>query len=321
MSERLSVALTEFGVLLVELAVLLVVVSALMALMARRIGISRLQNWLGGGRLPGAAKGILLGFLTPFCTYSAIPVVIGMINARIQTATLTAFLLSSPVLDPVIVAILIPLFGWKVTVAYVVATCLAVLLAALMADVAHLERALRPAKASAAVVTSERGPVAHPVSADDTCASPLYDPFTETAAWGGWRAEARPALRYALDLARSLAIPLIVSVAIAAAILGLVPQELVARLAGPGNPLAVPVAAVLGAPFYVSTEAFLPIAAALHEAGMSLGAVFALIISAAGVNVPELGLLSRVMSRRLLAIYTLTVVGIAIAAGYLVMLS
>jgi hypothetical protein len=83
----------------------------------------------------------------------------------------------------------------------------------------------------------------------------------------------------------------------------------------------VPAAAVLGAPFYVSTEAFLPIAAALHDSGMSLGAVFALIISAAGVNVPELGLLSRVMSRRLLATYTLTVVGIAIAAGYLVMLS
>ncbi|MGH3323462.1 MAG: permease [Streptomyces sp.] len=318
MSERLSAALADFAVLLAELAVLLVAVSALMALIARKIGVSRLQDWLGGGRLRGAVKGILLGFVTPFCTYSAIPVVVGMVNARIQTATLAAFLLSSPVLDPIIVAILIPLFGWQATVAYVVVTCVGVLLAALLADVTHLERGLRPARAPVAVTTGGSGPAVDPVPAAGACASSSYDPFTDTAPWAGWRTEARPALRYALDLARSLAIPMIVSVAIAAAILGLIPQDLIARLAGPGNPLAVPVAAVLGAPFYVSTEAFLPIAAALHDSGMGLGAVFALVISAAGVNVPELGLLSRVMAPRLLAAYTLAIIGIAIAAGYLI---
>ncbi|WP_415941992.1 permease [Streptomyces sp. 067-1] len=318
MSERLSAALIEFSILLVELAILLVVVSALMALLARKIGVSRLQDWLGGGRLRGAVKGILLGFVTPFCTYSAIPVVVGMVNARIQTATLAAFLLSSPVLDPIIVAILIPLFGWQATVAYVVVTCAGVLLAALLADAAHLERGLRPTQAPVAVTTGGSGAAAEPVPADGACSPSQYDPFTDPAPWGGWRTEARPALRYALDIARSLAIPMTISVAIAAVILGLIPQELIARLAGPGNPLAVPVAAILGSPFYVSTEAFLPIASALHDSGMSLGAVFALVISAAGVNVPELGLLSRVMAPRLLAAYTLAIIGIAIAAGYLI---
>jgi uncharacterized protein len=316
-SERLSAAVVEFAVLLAELAVLLITVSALMALIARRIGVSRLQDWLGGGRLRGAVKGILLGFATPFCTYSAVPVVVGMVNARIRTATLAAFLLSSPVLDPVIVAILIPLFGWQATVAYVVVTCVGVLVAALLADMARLEHGLRPLQAPAAVATGGSGAAAAPGPADGTCSATERDPFTDTTPWAGWRTEARPALRYALDLARSLAIPMIVSVALAAAVLGLVPRDLIAQLAGPGNPFAVPVAAVLGAPFYVSTEAFLPIAAALHESGMSLGAVFALVVSAAGVNVPELGLLSRVMAPRLLAAYTLAIVGVAVAAGYL----
>ncbi|WP_369275817.1 permease [Streptomyces sp. R11] len=318
MSERLSSALVDFAVLLVELVVLLIAVSALMALLARKIGVSRLQGWLGGGRLRGAVKGILLGFVTPFCTYSAIPVVVGLVNTRIQTATLAAFLLSSPVLDPVIVAILIPLFGWQATAAYVAVTCIGVLLAALLADAAHLERGLRPVQASVAVAAGGAGAAVAPVPTDGACTSAKYDPFTDTAQWAGWRTESRPALRYAFGLARDLAIPMIVSVAIAAAIIGLIPQELIARLAGPGNPLAVPVAAILGAPFYVSTEAFLPIAAALHDSGMSLGAVFALVISAAGVNVPELGLLGRVMAPRLLAVYTLAVIGIAVAAGYLI---
>lgn len=80
----------------------------------------------------------------------------------------------------------------------------------------------------------------------------------------------------------------------------------------------MPAAAALGAPFYVSTEAFLPIAAGLHNSGMELGAVFALVISAAGVNLPELALLSRTMRPRLLAAYTAAVASSALAAGYLI---
>ncbi|WP_168711499.1 permease [Streptomyces sp. RKND-216] len=318
MSERLAAALVDFAVLLVELVVLLVAVSAVMALLARKIGVSRLQGWLGGGRLRGAVKGILLGFITPFCTYSALPAVVGMVNARIQTATLAAFLLSSPVLDPIIVAILIPLFGWQATVAYVAVTCIGVLLAALLADAAHLERGLRPVQAPVTVTVGGGDTAGDPVPTDGACTFAKYDPFTDTARWAGWRTEVRRAMRYALGLARGLMLPLIVSVAIAAAVIGLIPQELITRLTGSGNPLAVPVAAILGAPFYVSTEAFLPIAAALHDSGMSLGAVFALVISAAGVNIPELGLLSKVMAPRLLAACTLAIIGVAVAAGYFI---
>ncbi|SNR52316.1 Predicted permease [Haloechinothrix alba] len=74
----------------------------------------------------------------------------------------------------------------------------------------------------------------------------------------------------------------------------------------------------LGTPFYVSTEAFLPIASALHDSGMSLGATVALVLTSAGVNLPEPTVLSRLMRAGLLACYTLTVVVAAIGAGYLV---
>ena len=123
---------------------------------------------------------------------------------------------------------------------------------------------------------------------------------------------------YSLDLTRGLAVPIVLAVAVAAAIIGVVPEQLIARLAGPDNPAAVPTAALLGAPFYVSTEAFLPIAAALHERGMTLGATFALVISAAGVNLPELGLLSRIMTPALLTAYAVAVIAVAITAGYLI---
>lgn len=315
MGEQVADAVLQFAVMLSELMVLMLTVSALLAVGARRIGVARLRGWLGGGRLRGALKGIVLGFVTPFCTYSAIPVLVGMINAHIQTATIVGFLLSSPLLDPLVVVVLLALFGWQATLAYIVVTFAAVLVAALTADAVHLERRLEPASTGGtAATTGDPAPDCAP-------GRETSDPFSDETPWRGWRAEVRPAVRYALTLVRGLAVPMVIAVAIAIAIIGYVPQDLVGRWAGPDNPLAVPVAALLGVPFYVSTAAFLPIASALHTGGMALGAVFALVISAAGVNIPELGLLSRLLSPRLLASYTLAIVGVAVAVGYLVPLA
>lgn len=51
---------------------------------------------------------------------------------------------------------------------------------------------------------------------------------------------------------------------------------------------------------------------------MGLGAVIALTVSAAGVNIPELGLLSRMMAPRLVLGYTLAIVAVATITGYLI---
>lgn len=325
MTHALGRVAVDFGVLLVELAVLLVVVAGLLALAARRVGLVRLHGWLGGSRLAGAMKGILVGFTIPFCTYSAIPVFVAMVGAGARTATVAGFLLSAPVLDPVVLAVLALLFGWEATLAYAAVTFATVLAVALLADAAGVERQLRPPAVLATVPPSRRDPDrphgAGRQPAGDALPRPTVcapDPFTDPTAWQGWRAESRSAVAYAFHLARGLALPMVAAVALAAAIVGFTPDDLLARVAGPDDPLAVPTAALLGVPFYVSTEAFLPIAAALHDAGMGVGAVFALVISAAGVNLPELGLLSRLMTRRLLALYTAAVIGIAIAAGELI---
>lgn len=56
--------------------------------------------------------------------------------------------------------------------------------------------------------------------------------------------------------------PLGVGAVIAVAVMGVVPRDLLATVAGPGNPFAVPVAAVVGTPLYVSGEALVPTAPA-----------------------------------------------------------
>lgn len=306
-------ALVDFGTLFIELLVLLLAVSTLLALTVRRAGLARVHRWLGGSRIAGTLKGVAVGFLVPFCSYSAIPSFVGMVDVGVRTATLAGFLLAAPLLDPLVFAVLLLLFGWQATLAYVAVTLGVVIVLALVADRLAVERFLRPVRRQADATV---GPVGRAAGSDG--AACRTDPFGDEQPWRGLRTEAPAAARYAVDLLRGLALPMALAVAVAVAIVELVPGELIARLAGPERVLAVPTAAVLGAPFYVSTESFLPVAAALHTSGMGLGAVFALVISAAGVNLPELALLGRLMSPRLLAAYTTAVVGMAIAGGYLI---
>lgn len=307
----LSRALLDGGTLLLELLALLLAVSMALALLVRRAGLGRVHQWLGGSRIAGTFKGVTVGFLVPFCTYSAIPSFVGMVDARLRTATLAGFLLAAPLLDPLVLAVLWLLFGWQATLAYTAVTVAVVVVLALAADKLAAERLLRPARRHVGIALGSS------TSRQDAGCRP-DDPFSDQQPWRGMLRETPGAARYATGLVRNLALPMALAVAAAVAIIGFVPQELIGRLAGPDNPAAVPTAALLGAPFYVSTESFLPVAAALHTSGMGLGAVFALVISAAGVNLPELALLARLMRPSLLAAYVTAVVGMAIAAGYLI---
>lgn len=62
-----------------------------------------------------------------------------------------------------------------------------------------------------------------------------------------------------MNLIRGMAVPLSIAAAVGAVIAGLAPRNLLVAVAGPDNPLAVPVAAIIGTPLYMSGEAFLPL--------------------------------------------------------------
>lgn len=65
---------------------------------------------------------------------------------------------------------------------------------------------------------------------------------------------------------------------------GLIPTEWMAAVFGSGNVYNVPLAATLGLPFYINSEASLPLVRAMIENGMSQGAALAFMISGAGTS-------------------------------------
>ena len=92
-----------------------------------------------------------------------------------------------------------------------------------------------------------------------------------------WSQKIAIALRGGWDTLRPIFWYLIIGVALGAVIYGYMPSDWVLKIAGPDNPFAVPVAAIIGVPLYVRAETAIPIGVALMGKGMSIGAVIALV--------------------------------------------
>lgn len=290
-TDRADTART-FGVILVELTLLFLAVSTAVALANRFIGPARLQRWMGGGTVAGTLKGIALGAATPFCSCSTVPVLVGLLRAGVPMTTTTAFLLASPLIDPFVFGAVWLLFGLREAVIFTLIAVVSTLAAAALARALHVERYMKRFRVE--------GDVGEP------------------EVWRGLRAELPPAGRTAVGDLKAVLAPLILGVSAGALIYGAVPTDLLTSVAGPGNPVAVPIAALLSIPIYLRAETALPIGLALLEGGMGLGAVFAFVIAGAGISLPEIAMLTAVFRRRLLAGFTAAMFVIACAAGYLI---
>lgn len=111
---------------------------------------------------------------------------------------------------------------------------------------------------------------------------------------------------------------LLVGVAISLVIDAAVPPDVTEQITSASPTFAIPIAAALGTPLYVSTGVFIPIADSLQSAGVGIGAIVALTIAGAGANLPEFVILSKLAKPRIIAIFFGYVFDVAVAGGLLV---
>jgi hypothetical protein len=276
----------------VELIVLFIGITFLVGLIQEYVPDETIKKALGGRhRILGSFLGAGFGALTPFCSCSTIPLLLGMLNAGVPFASAMAFLFASPLLNPVIISLFIILLGWKITALYFSVTFLAAIVIGLMLDSLGFAAQVKSVAAVRGCCDCEQ--------AEDA------------------KSRVQRSARFAFSLFRQLVPYLLLGAGIGAFIHGFVPTELISSIAGSGNPFAVPVAAIIGVPIYIRAETMIPIGLALIEKGMSTGAVLALVIGGAGASIPELTLLSAIFKRKMLAAFVLTIITIAVAVGYL----
>ena len=306
-------SLSGAALLVAEMVALFLGVTLAVTLLQRRLGDETIRRWMGGPPRRAALKGIAVGFITPFCTYSAIPVLLGMRQAGVRPAGYAAFIFAAPVVDPVMIGVLAIIIGPTGAAVYVTTAFAAAFLLALIVDSVDIARHLKPVPAlfgaPAPALAGSAGP--QTPSPPTSCSSP------DGALWDGWRSELPAAWRRAVTLLRSMAWLIAAGVGVGLAIGLLVPADALAGIAGASNPLAVPAAAAAGIPLYFGTELFIPIGDALHAKGAGTGAIVALVIAGAGANIPEFALLTKIARGRVVAVFFAYVFVVALAAGLL----
>ena len=305
-------SLSGAAVLVAEMVALLLAVTFGVTLLQRRLGDATIRRWMGGPPRRAALKGIAVGFVTPFCTYSAIPVLVGMRQAGVRPAGYAAFIFAAPVVDPVLVGALAIIIGPAGAAVYVTTAFAAAFMLALIVDKVDIAPHLKPVPALVGQTAPPIRPTVPQIpSPPASCSSP------EEAQWAGWQTELPAAWRRAVALLKSMAWLIAVGVGLGLAIGLLVPTDALASIAGADNPLAVPAAAAAGVPLYFGTELFIPIGDALHAKGVGTGSIVALVIAGAGANIPEFALLTKIARGRVVAAFFAYVFVVATVAGLL----
>ena len=121
MEPALQNALSFFINVLIEIIPLFLTVTFLAGLALEYIKPQVIREKLGGKKgVTGILAATALGFVTPFCSCSTIPLLAGMMAAGIPIGVLTAFLFASPYPIEVGMIVLGPMFGWAFAIAFVV---------------------------------------------------------------------------------------------------------------------------------------------------------------------------------------------------------
>lgn len=236
--------------------------------------------------------GALLGTVTPFCSCSSIPLFIGFTSAGLPLGVTFSFLISSPMVDLGSLLLLMSIFGTKVAVIYVVLGLIIAVAGGTWIEHLHMERYVEEfIYQSNSVVNIESPELTFKdriIYARDQVVSTFKKVFPY----------------------------ILIGVGIGAVIHNWIPEGVVEKVLGDGNPLGVILATVIGIPMYADIFGTIPIAEALLSKGALLGVVLSFMMAVTTLSLPSLIMLRKVVKPKLLGTFiAICTVGIMIV-GY-----
>jgi uncharacterized membrane protein YraQ (UPF0718 family) len=277
-----------------KVLLLLTGIVTLVSFLRSFVSPERVRSALAGRNAAvGTVAAAGFGIITPFCSCSAVPLFIGFLEAGVPLGVTFAFLVASPMVNEIAIVLLWGLVGPQLTIAYVVAGLLVAIASGLIIGRLGMERYVEDY-----VWKIRAGGVV--IDEHTTMADRLRD------AW-----------RSTLDIVGRIWKWVVAGIAVGAFIHGFVPTELVVKIGGEDNPLAVPALVALGVPLYSNAAGTIPIIEALLGKGLPVGSALAFMMAITALSFPEMVILRKVMKTRLLATFVAVVAGGIIVIGYL----
>ena len=246
------------------------------------------------GRFKGIGANIvaaLLGTVTPFCSCSSIPLFMGFTSAGLPLGVTFSFLISSPMVDLGSLVLLMSIFGAKVAVLYVVLGLIIAVVGGTLIEKLHLENQVEEFIRNAKQIDIPQEEL--------TVKDRLK--YAVEQVWGTFK----KVFPYIL-----------VGVGIGAFIHNWIPEDLIIKFLGTGNPFGVIIATVAGIPMYADIFGCIPIAEALLAKGARLGVVLSFMMGVTTLSLPSMIMLKKAIKPKLLGIFiAICTIGIIIV-GY-----
>ncbi len=289
-----------FLLLFGELFLLFIGISFLVAMLQIYISKEKIQRVLTTPRKSlNSILGAMLGAVTPFCSCSTVPILVGLIKSGAPFSGTISFLLTSPILNPAIIALFLTFFGLKVTIGYAGLTFTFAVIAGLILDKLGFGKEVKK--------VSIKGDPQDEVTWEKLQGT-LWQKNLEAVKY---------AFKDALGLFRGVLLYLLIGAGIGAFIYEFVPTGLLANFAGADKLWAVPLAALVGIPMYIRTETMIPIAGILIGKGVAHGTMIALIIGGAGASIPEVLLLGSILKKKMVIAFLVCIMLVAVLTGYI----
>ena len=296
----LGVAVNFFFYDSIKILLLLFAISVLMGIINAYFPIERLRGYLTSHHLYGLQYllAALFGAITPFCSCSSIPLFIGFVKGGIPLGVTFAFLITSPLVNEVAVAMFAGTFGWYITTVYIVSGILLGCIGGFVLGRMKLDAYL-----------------------SDWVKQIQQMSLTES---GIWEKEHTPffqrlpsIVREAWGIVKGVLLYIFIGIGIGAFMHGFVPEGFFEQYMSRDNWFAVPLSVLLAVPMYANAAGIVPIIEVFVAKGIPVGTALAFMMAVVGLSLPEATLLKKVMTWRLIAIFFGTITLFIILSGYL----
>lgn len=307
--DKLTIALNEFIYVGGALVIVIAVVSVLTGFMREYIPQEKLQKKLTKHEKWGPLLGALFGMLTPFCSASVVPVTMGMATMGVSLGTVLSFLISAPLCNFIVLAMIYATFGLKVTAIYLAVTFTAAVLGGWLITKTPWRNEIKRADE----IEGKSAPSCSAASATSCSETPAVSSCGEIPSIES--SKTQNALRFALALFKRIIPYVLLGAIISGLSAAYLPSGMVEKYLSGDSILAIFIAAVIGVPLYLRIEMAIPLLSVLIAKGMGLGPAMALIVGGTGASLPEIALVSAVLKPKAVVAFVSIILITAVIAG------
>lgn len=263
-----------------------------------------LQQSLGNTKLSSLVKATVSGMLLPICSCGVVPLALSLYYSGAYLGPTLAFLVATPIINPAAVLLAFVLLGPQLTIIYVITGFILPVIVGLIGNKWGKNELVSPIAVAMAEAMA-KAPAQGGTRTFVTVKTPWHKKIYSGLDWAV-RSLGLQVSRYVL-----------LGIIFAAFLLTIIPVAFIQDYLSSPALISLLGIVILGTVMYVCAVGHIPFIAAIVAAGAAPGVAITFLLSGVATNLPEIFSIYKLIGKRTVVIYTLTVVIFAILVGYI----